>query len=188
MTSTRPATAHSVRRLTPGDTILDRVVLSYEDRLIRRKRLLTVTGTAVLADLAQTVSLDEGDALVLTDGSLVAIEAAAEELLEVTGPLVQLAWHIGNRHTPCQIEPDRIVIRQDKVMRDMLAGLGATLRPFTGPFTPGGGAYGHGRTMGHDHGHSHHGGQVGDPLGHDHSHDDPHDHPHHHSHGHTHEH
>lgn len=182
MTSTRPATAHSVRRLTAGDAILDRVVLSYEDRLIRRKRLLTVTGAAVLADLAQTVSMDEGDALVLTDGSLIAIEAAAEELLEVTGPLVQLAWHIGNRHTPCQIDPDRIVIRQDRVMRDMLAGLGATLRPFTGPFTPGGGAYGHGRTMGHDHGHSHHGGHA------DHGQHHAHDHPHDHSHGHTHEH
>jgi len=40
-------------------------------------------------------------------------------------------------------------------MRAMLEQLGATVVDFDGPFTPEGGAYGHGRTMGHDHSHSH---------------------------------
>ncbi len=37
----------------------------------------------------------------------------------------------------------------------MLQRLGAELRDVTEPFTPDGGAYGHGRTHSHDHGHSH---------------------------------
>jgi urease accessory protein len=48
----------------------------------------------------------------------------------------------------------------------MLRQLGATVTEAVEPFTPEGGAYGHGRTMGHDHGPGH---------GHDHPH--PHPHP-----------
>ena len=38
----------------------------------------------------------------------------------------------------------------------MLGQLGATVTEVTEPFTPEGGAYGHGRTHSHDHGHSAH--------------------------------
>ena len=69
--------------------------------------------------------------------------------------LARLAWHIGNRHTPCQIGPDCLVIRQDHVLEAMLAKLGADVTHDTRPFTPEGGAYGMGRTMGHSHGHDH---------------------------------
>jgi urease accessory protein len=44
-----------------------------------------------------------------------------------------------------------VLIRQDKVLRRMLEGLGATVTEVTAPFTPEGGAYGHGRTHGHTH-------------------------------------
>jgi urease accessory protein len=64
---------------------------------------------------------------------------------------VRLAWHIGNRHTPCQIEAHRLVIRADHVLADMLRGLGAEVTEATEAFTPEGGAYGLGRTMGHAH-------------------------------------
>jgi len=37
------------------------------------------------------------------------------------------------------------------VIRDMLEKLGATLRDVREPFTPEGGAYGHGRTHSHAH-------------------------------------
>ena len=78
--------------------------------------------------------------------------AAEEALLEVRGDLARLAWHIGNRHAPCQIEPDRLLILRDAVLRGMLAGLGATLRDVTEAFHPEGGAYGEGTPMGHSHG------------------------------------
>ena len=52
---------------------------------------------------------------------------------------------------------DRLVIREDHVLEAMLRQLGATVTHAREPFRPEGGAYGHGRTMGHGHGHSHHG-------------------------------
>jgi urease accessory protein len=139
-------------RRAAGAPAADRVVLDYRDRFLRRKLLTTAGGSALLVDLPETVSLDDGDALVLADGRLVAVEAAPEPLVEITAPpetLARLAWHIGNRHTPAEIGPGRIRIRRDHVIEAMLARLGAALRPLTAPFRPEGGAYGHGRT--HDH-------------------------------------
>ncbi len=132
-------------------TPLDRLVLTYEDRFLRRKVLRTEAGADLLVDLPQTTSLDHGGVLVTGDGQEIAIEAAPEPLLEVRGDLARLAWHIGNRHTPCRIEPARLLIQRNHVMADMLARLGAQVTEVTEPFTPEGGAYGHGRTHGHAH-------------------------------------
>jgi urease accessory protein len=128
-----------------------RVVLGYDDRFLRRKRLVMASGDSFLVDLAETTNLLAGDAFELNDGRLVEIAAAEEPVLVIRGDLVRLAWHIGNRHTPCQIEADRLVIRADHVLADMLRGLGATVTEARAPFTPEGGAYGMGRTMGHAH-------------------------------------
>lgn len=126
------------------------VTLSYDERLIRRKRLETSAG-GLMVDLNETLSLDPGDALRCEDGRLVEVAAADEPIVEVRGDLARLAWHIGNRHTPCQIGPDHLAIRKDHVLEAMLAQLGATLTRVMAPFRPEGGAYGHGRTFGHDH-------------------------------------
>ncbi|MCC5988297.1 MAG: urease accessory protein UreE [Pararhodobacter sp.] len=131
------------------------IALDYESRLLRRKRLQTGCGQVFFVDLAETVNVNEGDAFELTDGRLVAVRAAPEPLHAVRGDnLARLAWHIGNRHTPCQIGSGQLLIRRDPVLADMLRRLGAELRDINAPFTPEGGAYGHGRTMGHDH-HAH---------------------------------
>lgn len=149
--------ARDLIKLLPEDAqILGQVVLSYEDRLLRRKRLETETGQSFMVDLPSVTSLDDYQAFRLMDGRLIAIAPADEHLIEVTGPdLLRFAWHIGNRHTPCQIEPRRLLIRADHVLEHMLLGLGAMLTPVSEPFVPEGGAYGHGRTMGHDHADSH---------------------------------
>jgi urease accessory protein len=130
----------------------DAVVLDYDARLMRRKRLETVTGGSFLVDLPQVTNLDDHWGFELEDGSCIRVTAADEDLIAVTGDLPRLAWHIGNRHTPCQIEPARLLIRRDHVIEAMLAQQGASLHPVREPFTPEGGAYGHGRTMGHNHG------------------------------------
>ncbi len=154
--STRDAAAlpptHTLHRAGQWSGAYDLVTLTYDDRFLRRKVLTTARGERFLVDLPQTTSLNHGDAFELTDGRLIKVIAAEEPLIEITGPnLTRLAWHIGNRHTPCQIEPDRLLIQHDHVIRDMLAQLGATLRDISAPFTPEGGAYGHGRTHGHAH-------------------------------------
>ncbi len=173
-----PAHTAQIYRTTPGPSQpVGQAILSYEDRFLRRKVLTLEDGQTVLADLPQTTSLDHGGVLVTTNGEEIAIVAAAQPLLEVTGTdMPRIAWHIGNRHTPCQIEDGRLLIQHDHVIRDMLTRIGATVRDVTEPFTPEGGAYGMGRTHGHDHSHSH------GPDTHSHSHEPAH------SHGHTHDH
>ena len=129
----------------------DQIKLDYEARFLRRKVLTSKSGLTFLVDLEHTTSLDQGDAFLLSDGRLIDVIAAKEPLLEITGDLTRLAWHIGNRHTPCQMEENRLLILNDRVIADMLAKLGATTREIHEPFTPEGGAYGHGRTHGHSH-------------------------------------
>lgn len=138
----------------------DRVVLGYDERFLRRKRLMTASDRGVMIDLPETTSAEAGDCFELMDGRLIAVVAAAEPVLVIRGDLPRLAWHIGNRHTPCQIEEDRLIIRDDHVLKAMLVQLGASVSHAMEPFSPEGGAYGHGRTMGHDHGPSHGGGHV----------------------------
>ncbi|MDD8023291.1 MAG: urease accessory protein UreE [Paracoccaceae bacterium] len=133
----------------------DQVALDYEGRFLRRKRLVTVTGAGFLVDLPEVTNLTGGEAFVLEDGRFVEVICALEPVLAISGDLARLAWHIGNRHTPCQIEPARLVIRADHVLENMLRGLGAKVAASVEPFQPEGGAYGMGRTMGHDHGHGH---------------------------------
>lgn len=156
----------------------DRVVLSYDQRFLRRRRLMADGGLAFLVDLPETVSLQAGDAFLLSDGRAVTVQAAEEPVLRVTGDLPRLAWHIGNRHTPCQFDGAALVIRDDHVLEAMLRQLGALVTHARMAFAPEGGAYGQGRTLGHAHGpeavHGHH----------DHDHDH-HDHPHDHSLGHV---
>ena len=155
MTDTLPP-AHTIRRAPLGRTAHDLVTLNYHERLIRRRRLTTAHDETFVVDLAETVSLGHDDGFELTDGRLIQIIAAAEALMQVTGDLPRLAWHIGNRHAPCQIGESALILQRDKVLRGMLIGLGATVTDITAPFTPDGGAYGHGRTLGHAQGgHSH---------------------------------
>jgi urease accessory protein len=166
MTADLPA-AHDIRRRPVEAVPYDIVVLAYDERLLRRRRLVTVHDEGFLVDLAETVGLDERDCLVLADGRLIEVIAADEDLMEVQGDLHRYAWHIGNRHAPCQIERDRLLIRRDHVLRAMLEGLGAVVKDVVEPFTPEGGAYGMGRVMGHSHGTGH-----GHRHGHGHDHDE----------------
>lgn len=131
----------------------DSVMLDYDARFLRRKRLVSERGLAFVVDLEATASLDQGDALELADGRLVEVRAAKEQVLEVSGEnLARLAWHIGNRHTPCQILSGKLRIQRDPVIRHMLEHLGAIVVEAEATFTPEGGAYGHGRTHAHEHG------------------------------------
>lgn len=155
-----------ITALSSPEGATDTIRLDYEARFLRRKRLVSEGGRAFLLDLPEVVSLGPEHGIALPDGTKIAVEAAPEALLEVTGNLVRLAWHIGNRHTPCQITAKALYIRHDHVLADMLRGLGAQVSAVTAPFTPEGGAYGHGRTLGHSHGHDH-----SHDHGHSHSHD-----------------
>jgi urease accessory protein len=132
---------------------IDRVVLDAGDRNRRRIVMTGEKGTEFLLDEATPVSLRDGDGLVLDNGSLVLIAGLAEPLIEVSAgnalDTVRLAWHLGNRHTDMQIVADKIRIRRDHVLEDMLHGLGATMTPLDAAFDPEPAA------PSHDHGHDH---------------------------------
>jgi urease accessory protein len=141
------------------------VTLAYLERHRRRMRLISDDGgDDFLLDLDRATVLEDGDGLALDDGGWIAVRAAVESLLKVRAAspalLLRIAWHLGNRHLPAQIEADRILIREDHVISEMLRGLGAELRAINAPFTPERGAYQagvseHHAHAHHDHAHSH---------------------------------
>ena len=127
------------------DEAADTISLAYNERHRRRFRYTADKGTDFLLDLARAAVLNHGDGLKLDDGRIVAVIAAPEALTEVRAvnpkELVRLAWHIGNRHLPAQLDADRILIREDHVITEMLRGLGAQVHHLQAPFTPESGAY-----------------------------------------------
>ena len=138
-------------------TPFDHLTLTEEDRYLRRRVVRSEAGLSILIDLPEPMMLRHGDRLELEDARTVEVVAANEPLAEVTGDdLARYAWHIGNRHTPCQIDAGRLLIKRDHVLENMLRGLGAAIVHLMAPFQPEGGAYGHGRTHGHVHSHDPH--------------------------------
>ena len=141
----------------PAATARDRVVLDAGDRNRRRIVLTAEQGTSFMLDFPKPVSLRHGDGLVLDDGSIVAVAGAPEALLEVAArsafETVRLAWHLGNRHTDVQIVGDKIRLRYDHVLEDMLRGLGARVSAVDAAFDPEPASpHGHHDHHGHDHG------------------------------------
>jgi urease accessory protein len=124
---------------------LDTVTLAYLDRHRRRIRLVTDSGEAYLLDLPRAHHLVEGDGLELEGGGYLRVAAAPEPVFEITADdragLLRIAWHLGNRHLPMQIAGERLRIRADHVIADMVTGLGGRILEREAPFDPEIGAY-----------------------------------------------
>lgn len=109
---------------------VDRVVLDADERHRRRIMLTGECGTKFLLDLRRAAALRDGDGLVLDDGAVVRVASKPEPLVEIAATsaheLARLAWHTsGNRHTDVQVLRDRLRIRRDHVLEEMLRRLGA---------------------------------------------------------------
>jgi urease accessory protein len=153
--------------------VVDTVILDYAQRCAQNITITGVKGSKIEIDLHQPARLRADDLLVLDDGSLVEVVAAPEPLIEarasdVSG-LARLGWHLGDRHIPVQVLPNRIRAQRTEAIEILLASLGAKVAMIDGPFEPEGGAYA--SSHAHD----------------DHAHDHAHDHHHGHSHGHHHD-
>jgi urease accessory protein len=133
----------------------DEVLIDFDRRHRRRIVLKTQSGRDLLIDFPQAVRLRDGDGLALEGGGVVRVRARPEPLMEIhahdDGELVRIAWHLGNRHLPVQLLGDRIRIRVDHVIADMVEGLGGHVDEIEAPFDPEAGAYAPGA------GHHHHG-------------------------------
>jgi urease accessory protein len=130
----------------PEGPFIDEVILDYSDRHRRRILLCGVGGIEFLLDLPDVPDLREGDGIVLSSGETVRVRAADEPLMEVRGAdamhLARIAWHVGNRHLAAEIADGMLRLRSDRVIADMIEGLGGEVRYLDAPFNPEGGAYG----------------------------------------------
>jgi urease accessory protein len=141
-----------------------RLVLPFELR--QRSRLLAAldSGEEVGLLMPRGTVLRGGDRLQSSDGRLVEVVAAPEELSIVRSSdnrqLARAAYHLGNRHIAVQITGDSIRYLKDHVLDDMLRGLGLQVASEVLPFEPEAGAYatshGHGHgSHSHEHAHEH---------------------------------
>ena len=135
-----------------NEKIIDNISLTYEKRFLRRKKLISDKGIEFLVNLNETTSLKNNQAFKFENKDLIQIQYKEEKLTQITGEnLMKLIWHIGNRHVPCQIEKNRILIHSDDVINALILKLGGKIKNVIEPFNPEGGAYGMGRTHSHKH-------------------------------------
>jgi urease accessory protein len=148
-----------------GKPVVDTVILTPEQRRAPRGAVTGVKGTRFDFDLAEPLALRAGDLLELDNGNLIEVVAEPEPLIEARAKdltaLARLAWHLGDRHVPMQLFPNRLRVRRDAAIEALLVRLGAKTVAIDAPFDPEGGAY------------------VAATHGHRHDHHDHHDHDHH---------
>lgn len=161
--------AHEIVAVGTPRTTLE---LPFERRTKSRLRCELDDGTTIGVFLPRGTVLRHGTLLRTTDGSIVAVHAAPEDVSTVASSdahlLTRVAYHLGNRHVPLEIGPGFVRYQHDHVLDGMVRGLGAEVRFEQASFEPEAGAYG-----GDHHHHD------------DHEHDDHHHHDHGgHGHGH----
>lgn len=129
----------------PAENASGTLTLDFDARHRRRIQLTTDHGEDILLNLPKAVAMADGDGLQLDDARWLRVEAAAEPVVEIRHKdrhrLMHLAWHLGNRHLPTEIQNGVLRIRPDHVIEDMLRSLGADLVKTQRSFQPEGGAY-----------------------------------------------
>ena len=133
----------------------DHISLNFEERFRRRVVLKTDRGYEFFLALEKAAELPVGGIFILESGKKIKILAADEQLMMVRAnskiELMKASWHIGNRHLNCDISGTEVILREDKVIAEMLKKLKCKVSYFEDCFTPLSGAYGVGRTFTHTH-------------------------------------
>ena len=134
-----------------------RLVLPFEVRSRSRFRARLQSGEAVGVQLPRGEILRGGDQLLASDGRVIEVAAADEEVSTVRGEdgaqLARAAYHLGNRHVPLQIGAGWIRYGHDHVLDDMVRGLGLAVNIEAAPFEPEAGAYPVHAGAAHEHSH-----------------------------------
>lgn len=119
--------------------------LTYE---LRQKRWLDASlpdGENVHIRLPRGESLRSGELLAASDGRVVEVVAAPELVVQASfatpEKLTRAAYHLGNRHTPTQVDAGFLRIQRNHVLEAMLKSLGASLICTEAAFEPEPGAY-----------------------------------------------
>ena len=158
--ATRVESIHPPKSWNKAEEI-DHVLIDFDRRHRRRILLTTEKGAEILLDLPQAVRLRDGEGLQTAEG-IIRVQARPEPLAEIhahsDAELIRIAWHLGNRHLPVQLLRDKIRIRQDHVIEEMVENLGGHVERLEAPFDPEAGAYAGGHHHHHDDDdHHHHG-------------------------------
>ena len=135
-----------IEKLDVADRYDAVISLDYDSR--KRGRLKTLTETdeeaGLFLDRGQT--LIDGDYLRATDGRVILVIAAAEPLTEAStsDPLLfaKICYHLGNRHTPVEIQPGSVRFQPDHVLADLCCQWGLQVVDIEASFNPERGAYG----------------------------------------------
>ncbi|MCC4854288.1 urease accessory protein UreE [Vibrio lentus] len=130
--------------------------LPIDSRIKSRLKVMLDDGRNAGLFLPRGHILRGGEQLSSECGLVVEVKAAPETVSTVYCEdlllLTRVAYHLGNRHVPLQVEAGWIRYQHDHVLDEMVEGLGATVTTEKQPFEPEGGAYG-GRSGGHHHHH-----------------------------------
>jgi urease accessory protein len=160
-----------------------RLRLPFEQRTKSRLRARLESGEEVALALPRGEVLRGGDLVAASDGRVIEVVAEPERLLHVEcadpAALARAAYHLGNRHVAVQVGKGFLRIVEDRVLEEMLKGLGAGVTQVTAAFEPEAGAYGAGTLHGAGHAHGARIHEYGEQA-HEHDHHRPHDHGHEH--------
>jgi urease accessory protein len=160
------------------------LTLPFQDRQRSRLRVELSNGQQALLLMPRGSVLRGGDTLLVSDGRVVLVLAAPEQVSTVHAPeaqtLARVAYHLGNRHIPLEVGEGWVRYLHDHVLDGMVRELGLDVVVEEASFEPENGAYGrHSHGPGHAHGHSHGGEEPGEiGHGHGHAYDNPGQHEH----------
>ena len=146
------------------------VTLDWDVRQKSRFDATDSEGRQIGVFLPRGTSVRGGDVLVAEDGSLIAVQAAPQAVLEVRAcaehgspfDLLRAAYHLGNRHVQLELQPDRLLLEPDHVLADMLRQMHLIVTEADSAFEPEAGAY---AAEGHGHVHPHEQPSRGKPIG-----------------------
>jgi urease accessory protein len=165
----------TVNKLIPGarglaGVLLKRAATVELDWDVRQKSRFDATdsaGRTLGVFLPRGTAVRGGDALVAEDGSLIVVKAAPQPVLVVRHctahgspfDLLRAAYHLGNRHVPLELQPDRLLLEPDHVLADLLRSMHLIVSEEQTAFEPENGAYAaparaRGRGHAHDRGHA----------------------------------
>lgn len=155
-----------------------RVELEWDVRQRSRFDATDSAGRSLAVFLSRGTVVRGGDMLVVEDGSLVRVLAARQPVMVVSAcsrqaspfDLLRAAYHLGNRHVPLELSPDRLKLEPDHVLADLLRRMHLNVVTGDEPFEPEHGAYA-GSHLAHAHSNNHPLDQApGESHGHAHGH------------------
>lgn len=131
--------------------------LPFDSRQRSRLRVTLSSGEVAALALPRGSVLRGGDLLRVSDGRVLRVIAAREQVSTVRSnvmrSLLRAAYHLGNRHVPLEVGEGYLRYLADHVLDAMLRDLGLSVSAEEAAFEPEAGAYARGHSHGHGHEH-----------------------------------